>query len=174
MDVVKTNISRLNGRIDVISVPGEGSTFTISLPLTLAILPVLVVGLGRQPFAIPLSLVREIIPIDPEAVQRVSGRATLVVREEVLPIRTLASLIGWPEAGPAAYGVLMQCGDTAFVLAIDNFIGRDDVVIKPLLDIKPKGIAGATLSGDGSIVLVLDMEELLAVGAPSGAQAAFA
>ncbi|MDA8095417.1 MAG: chemotaxis protein CheA [Betaproteobacteria bacterium] len=174
MDVVKTNISRLNGRIDVVSVPGEGSTFTISLPLTLAILPVLVVGLGRQPFAIPLSLVREIIPIDPQTVQRVSGRATLVVREEVLPIRTLASLIGWPEQGPAAYGVLMQCGDTAFVLAIDNFIGRDDVVIKPLLDIKPKGIAGATLSGDGAIVLVLDMEELLAAGASSGAQAAFA
>ena len=60
-----------------------------------------------------------------------------------------------------AFGVLMQTADTSFILAVDGFVGRDDVVIKPLSDIKPKGIAGATLSGDGSIVLVLDMEELL-------------
>lgn len=161
MDVVKTNIQRLNGRIDVNSVVGKGSTFTISLPLTLAILPVLVVLVEQQPFAVPLSLVREIIPIDPKNVQQVSGKATIVVREEVLPIRSLASLIGWPEAQRPAFGVLMHSAETTFILAIDGFIGRDDVVIKPLSDIKPKGVAGATLSGDGSVVLVLDMEELL-------------
>lgn len=161
MDVVKTNIQRMNGRIEVNSIVGEGTTFTISLPLTLAILPVLVVRVGTQPFAVPLSLVREIIPIQTEQVQQISGRATMVVREEVLPIRSLASLIGWPETAIPAFGVLMQSGDTSFILAIDGFVGRDDVVIKPLLDIKPKGIAGATLSGDGQVVLVLDMEELL-------------
>ncbi len=161
MDVVKTNIQRLNGRVDVNSVPGKGSTFTISLPLTLAILPVLVVLVGKQPFAVPLSLVREIIPIDPQSVQQVSGKATMVVRDEVLPIRSLASLIGWPESQRPTFGVLMHSGEASFILAIDGFIGRDDVVIKPLSDIKPKGVAGATLSGDGSVVLVLDMEELL-------------
>jgi len=161
MDVVKTNISRLNGKIDVVSVPGQGSTFTISLPLTLAILPVLVVRLNDQSFAIPLSMVREIIPIKPEEVQRVSGRATMVVRDEVLPIRSLARLIGWEAKKSPAFGVLMHASDTAFIMAVDGFVGRDDVVIKPLSDIKPKGIAGATLSGDGSIVLVLDMEALL-------------
>lgn len=160
MDVVKTNISRLNGRIDINSQTGHGTTITISLPLTLAILPVLLVRLGTQPFAVPLSLVREIITINAKEIQQVSGRATMVVREEVLPIRTLAGLIGWPEIMPA-YGVLMQTADTSFILGIDGFLGRDDVVIKPLLDIKPKGIAGATLSGDGDVVLVLDIEELL-------------
>jgi len=172
MDVVKTNIQRLNGRIDVTSVPGQGSTFSISLPLTLAILPVLVVRLGTQPFAIPLSMVREIIPIAPKDIQRVSGKPTLVVRDEVLPIKSLAALIDWPQDTTPAFGVLMQAADTSFVLAVDGFVGRDDVVIKPLSDIKPKGIAGATLSGDGAIVLVLDMEELLT--ASSGDTQAFA
>lgn len=162
MDVVKTNITKLNGKIDVLSVPGQGTTFTISLPLTLAILPVLVVRLNDQSFAVPLSLVREIIPIKPDALQRVSGRATLVVRDEVLPVRSLARMIGWESRQPPAYGVLMHAAESTFILAVDGFVGRDDVVIKPLADIKPKGIAGATLSGDGSIVLVLDMEELLA------------
>jgi len=161
MDVVRTNIQKLNGRIDINSVVGHGTTITISLPLTLAILPVLVVRLGEQPFAVPLSMVREIIPIHPEEIQRVSGRATMVVRDEVLPVRSLASLIGWPQEGMPSFGVLMQATATNFILAIDGFIGRDDVVIKPLHDIKPKGIAGATLSGDGLVVLVLDIEELL-------------
>ncbi|MBU1690205.1 MAG: chemotaxis protein CheA [Gammaproteobacteria bacterium] len=161
MDVVRTNIQKLNGRIDINSVVGHGTTITISLPLTLAILPVLVVRLGEQPFAVPLSMVREIIPINPAEIQRVSGRATMVVRDEVLPVRSLASLIGWPQDGTPSFGVLMQATATNFILAIDGFIGRDDVVIKPLHDIKPKGIAGATLSGDGLVVLVLDIEELL-------------
>jgi two-component system chemotaxis sensor kinase CheA len=161
MDVVRTNIQKLNGRIDINSVVGHGTTITISLPLTLAILPVLVVRLGEQPFAVPLSMVREIIPIHPEEIQRVSGRATMVVRDEVLPVRSLASLIGWPQEGMPSFGVLMQATATNFILAIDGFLGRDDVVIKPLHDIKPKGIAGATLSGDGLVVLVLDIEELL-------------
>jgi two-component system chemotaxis sensor kinase CheA len=161
MDVVRTNIQKLNGRIDINSVIGHGTTITISLPLTLAILPVLVVRLGEQPFAVPLSMVREIIPIHPDEIQRVSGRATMVVREEVLPVRSLASLIGWPQNGMPSFGVLMQTTTTNFILAIDGFIGRDDVVIKPLHDIKPKGIAGATLSGDGLVVLVLDIEEML-------------
>jgi len=161
MDVVKTNIQRLNGRVDVTSVVGQGTSFRILLPLTLAILPVLMVRLGEQPFAVPLSMVREIIPIHAEDVQRVSGKATMVVREEVLPIRTLASLIGWQQTTVPAFGVLMQSGDSTFIMAIDSFIGQADVVIKSLLDIKPRGIAGATLTGDGAIVLVLDMDELL-------------
>jgi two-component system chemotaxis sensor kinase CheA len=162
MDVVKTNITKLNGKLDIESVPGQGMTITISLPLTLAILPVLVVRLNNQSFAVPLSMVREIIPIRPSEVQTVSSRATMVVREEILPIRSLATLIGWENREVPRYGVLLHVAEHTFILAVDGFVGRDDVVIKPLADIRPKGISGATLSGDGSIVLVLDMEELLA------------
>lgn len=161
MDVVKTNIQRLNGRIDIQSIVGEGSRFTISLPLTLAILPVLVVRVCGQPFAVPLAMVREIIPIRHEQIQEVSGRATIVVRDEILSVRSLASLLGWEEVQLPQFGVLMQSAEHSFILAVDSFIGRDDVVIKPLQNIRPKGVAGATLSGDGSVVLVLDMEDLL-------------
>jgi two-component system chemotaxis sensor kinase CheA len=174
MDVVKTNITRLNGKIDIESAPGHGTTLTISLPLTLAILPVLVVRLNNQSFAVPLSLVREIIPIRPNEVQRVSGRATMVVRDEVLPVRSLSTLLAWEAKHAPSYGVLMHAADNTFILAVDGFVGRDDVVIKPLSDIKPKGIAGATLSGDGSIVLVLDMEELLSSNRPDTPGALFA
>lgn len=161
MDVVRTNIQRLNGRVDIQSVAGEGSRVTIQLPLTLAILPVLVVKVLDQPFAVPLAMVREIIPIRQEQIQEVSGRATIVVRDEILSVRSLASLIGWEENHIPNFGVLMQSAEHSFILAVDSFIGRDDVVIKPLQNIRPKGVAGATLSGDGSIVLVLDMEDLL-------------
>lgn len=161
MDVVRTNIQRLNGRIDIHSIAGEGSRFSIQLPLTLAILPVLVVKVKDQPFAVPLAMVREIIPIRQEQIQEVSGRATIVVRDEILSVRSLSALIGWEEDHIPSFGVLMQSAEHSFILAVDSFIGRDDVVIKPLQNIRPKGIAGATLSGDGSIVLVLDMEDLL-------------
>jgi len=161
MDVVRTNIQKLNGRIDINSIPGEGTRISISLPLTLAILPVLVVRACNQPFAVPLAMVREIITIDPNAVQEVSGKPTIVVRDEILPLRTLAGLLGWEPTQKPYFGVLMQSAEKSFILAIDSFVGRDDVVIKPLQNIRPKGVAGATLSGDGSVVLVLDMEDLL-------------
>jgi two-component system, chemotaxis family, sensor kinase CheA len=161
MDVVKSNIQKLNGRIDITSEPGSGTRIAISLPLTLAILPVLVVRVGDQPFAVPLSMVREIIPIRSSEVQAVSGRATMVVRDEVLPVRTLSGMIGWPQPEQPRYGVLLQAALSSLVLAVDGFVGRDDVVIKPLDQIRPKGVAGATLAGDGSVVLVLDMETLL-------------
>jgi two-component system chemotaxis sensor kinase CheA len=161
MDVVKTGIEKLNGRIEIDSEMGVGTLFRISLPLTLAILPVLVVKHANQPFAVPLGMVHEIITLDPNAIQRVGGRATIVVRDQVLAVRSLSALLGWPSETPPQYGVLMQCASSAFLLAVDDYVGREDVVIKPLTDIKPVGVAGATLSGDGSVILVLDIEPLL-------------
>jgi two-component system chemotaxis sensor kinase CheA len=162
MDVVKTNIQKLNGHIEIESHAGRGTTFSIMLPLTLAILPVLVVRQGRQPFAIPLSLVHEIIRLEPAAVQAVSGRTALTIRDEVLQVRSLARLLGRQPAGAPRYGVLMQSTVTRFVLAIDSFAGREDVIVKPIKDVRPDGVAGVTLASDGSVVLVLEMEALLA------------
>jgi two-component system chemotaxis sensor kinase CheA len=161
MDVVKTNIQKLNGSIDIKSVMGKGSTFVISLPLTLAILPVLLVKLGDQPFAVPLSMVREILPIKIEAVQEVGGCATMVVRGEVLPMYPLSHLLGWSSDVIPEYGVLMQMAEHTFILAIDGFMGREDAVIKSLDDFRPKGVAGVTTLSNGQIVLILDMKEVL-------------
>ncbi|MQM34821.1 MAG: chemotaxis protein CheA [Candidatus Accumulibacter phosphatis] len=161
MDVVKTNIQKLNGSIEIRSELGKGSVFSISLPLTLAILPVLLVLLGDQPFALPLSMVREILPIDHERMQEVGGKETLVVRGEILPVIALSRLLGWPQLARPEYGVLMQTAERSFILAVDNFAGRDDAVIKALDDFRPRGVAGVTTLSNGQIVLILDMKELL-------------
>jgi two-component system chemotaxis sensor kinase CheA len=162
MDVVKTNIQKLNGAVEIRSEPGKGSVFIISLPLTLAILPVLLVQLGDQPFALPLSLVREILPIEQSRIQEVGGKETLVVRGEVLPVISLARLLGWPLERYPEYGVFMQTAERSFILAVDSFAGRDDAVIKSLEDFRPRGVAGVTTLSNGQIVLILDMKELLA------------
>lgn len=161
MDVVKTNIQKLNGNISIVSEPGKGSEFTISLPLTLAILPVLLLRLCNQSFAVPLSLVREILSVSPEDLQQVSGKATMVVRGEVLPVLSLARLIGWEQTETPEVGVLMQVGANSFILSADGFAGHDDVVIKSLDTFRPKGVAGVTMSSEGDIVLILDIKELL-------------
>ncbi|MDE2599937.1 MAG: chemotaxis protein CheA [Rhodocyclaceae bacterium] len=161
MDVVKTNIQKLNGSIETKSALGKGTTFIISLPLTLAILPVLLVQLDQQPFAVPLSMVREILPIDVAEVQEVGGRATMVVRGEVMPIYPLNYMLGWASERTPGYGVLMQTAEHTFILAIDGFMGREDAVIKSLEDFRPKGVAGVTTLSNGQIVLILDIKELL-------------
>jgi two-component system chemotaxis sensor kinase CheA len=161
MDVVKTNIQKLNGSVEIRSQAGKGTSFIISLPLTLAILPVLLVRFGDQPFAVPLSMVREILPVDLAEVQEVGGRATMVVRGEVLPVYPLSYLLGWSPEGVPEYGVLMQTAEHTFILAIDGFMGREDAVIKSLEDFRPKGVAGVTTLSNGQIVLILDMKELL-------------
>ncbi|MDR1889968.1 MAG: chemotaxis protein CheA [Zoogloeaceae bacterium] len=161
MDVVKTNIQKLNGSIEIRSEIGKGSVFLISLPLTLAILPVLLVLLGDQPFALPLSLVREILPIERDKVQEVGGKSTLVVRGEILPVISLVRLLGWPQERYPEYGVLMQTAERSFILGVDSFAGRDDAVIKSLEDFRPHGVAGVTTLSNGQIVLILDMKELL-------------
>jgi len=162
MDVVKTNIQKLNGSVEIRSELGKGTVFLISLPLTLAILPVLLVLLGDQPFALPLSMVREILPIEKDKMQEVGGKETLVVRGEVLPVVALSRLLGWPQLQTPEYGVLMQAAERSFILSVDSFAGRDDAVIKSLDDFRPRGVAGVTTLSNGQIVLILDMKELLA------------
>ncbi len=161
MDVVKTNIQRLKGRIELESVPGKGTTITIVLPLTLAILPVLNLRLGTQPFAVPLIAVREIIELSDDKIKHVSGKPHILIRGEVLPLYELAHVIGRPRADLSPLGVVAVCGDRALVLGVDGLMGQDEVMIKPLAGVKPRGVAGATISGEGALVLVLELHELL-------------
>jgi hypothetical protein len=90
------------------------------------------------------------------------GKETLVVRGEILPVIALSRLLGWPQVQQPEYGVLMQTAERSFILAVDNFAGRDDAVIKALDDFRPRGVAGVTTLSNGQIVLILDMKELLA------------
>lgn len=161
MDVVKTNIEKLKGQIDLQSTPGVGSHIVVSLPLTLAILPVLMLKLVDQPYAIPLSAVREIIPLRQQDMHKVGRTQAMTIRGEVLPVLDLAALLGRERKDPPALAVVLAYGERQLVLGVDGFIGQDEVMIKPLEGIHPKGVAGATLSGDGTLVLVLEMKQLL-------------
>jgi two-component system chemotaxis sensor kinase CheA len=161
MDVVATSIRRLKGRVDIVSRPGRGTRFVITLPLTLAILPVLNLKLGGQPLALPLSCVHEIIALEASRIQRVGGRPALLLRGEVLPIVDLAALLGRERGRAPEVGVIAQSGEARLVLAVDATLGQDEVMVKPLGDFKPRGVAGATLSGGGELVLVLELSELL-------------
>lgn len=160
MDVVRTNIQKLKGRIDLRSVPGRGTTVRLVLPLTLAVLPVLMFRLGTQTYALPLTQVREIIRLREEDVQYVSNRPSILLRGQVMPLVALGTLIGG-DRGSCAVGAVVDNGELPMVLAADSFVGQDDVLIKALDGYRPPGVAGATLSAEGSLVLVLDLKELL-------------
>lgn len=160
MDVVRNNVLRLSGRIEIDSEPGRGTTITIDLPLTLAILPVLMFRLQRQPYAIPLAMVREIVRIEPDSVQLVSGRPCVPMRGEVLPLLDIAGILGRSRDN-GDVGILIQIAAQSLLLRVDSFMGQDEVVIRAFDGFKPKGVAGATLASDGALVLVLDLPELL-------------
>jgi two-component system chemotaxis sensor kinase CheA len=162
MDVVKTNIQRLKGRIDMNSEPGKGTRLTIRLPLTLAILPVLMLKAGGQAYAVPLGAVREIVELPVGAIQHVSGAPHVIVRGEVLPVMALVDALGHPTGTLPPLGVVVHLLDQALVLAVDVMLGQDEVMVKPVEGVKAKGVSGATISGQGELVLVLELHELLA------------
>ena len=161
MDVVKTNIHKLKGRIDIHSEPGKGSRFVISLPLTLAILPVLMLEVCGQRYALPLSAVAEVLTIREEDLHSVSGRPAMMVRGQALALIDLAQVLGRPRAQPAGVAIIARVNEQQLALGVDLCHGQDEVMLKPLEGFKPRGVAGATLAGDGSLVVVLDMAELL-------------
>jgi two-component system chemotaxis sensor kinase CheA len=161
MDVVKTQVERLKGRVEIDSQPGRGTRIAIRLPLTLAILPVLVAALDAQPFAIPLGAVREIVALDRGGVRSVAGRPHILLRGEVLPVASLRTLLGRAVEAPPPVGVVLALLDETIVLGVDSVLGQDEVMIKPVDGLRARGIAGATVSGDGELVLVLELHELL-------------
>ena len=116
----------------------------------------------------PLSIVREIISLTSGAVQRVSCKPAVNVRGEMLPLLDLGAMIGKPPRGEGSgsIGVVASNAGQTFILTVDRLYGQDDVVIKPLAGFKPKGVAGATVSSEGALVLVLEMRELM--GEPRG------
>ena len=167
MDVVKTRIAQLNGSVDIDSRKGRGSRLSIRVPLTLAIMPTLMVVLGNQPFALPLASVSEIFDMDHNRTNVIDGQLTVLVRNKALPLFYLRKwLVRNPQAsenGHMGHVVMVQVGSQKVGFVVDQLIGQEEVVIKPLgamLQGMP-GFAGATITGDGRIALILDVPSLM-------------
>lgn len=167
MDVVKTKISQLNGTLDIKSVLGQGSRFSIKVPLTLAIMPTLMVMLENQAFAFPLVSVNEIFHLDLKKTNIVNGQQVVVIRGKTLPIFHLKSWLVKGKSGEAhpdeAHVVVVQVGINEVGFVVDQLVGQEEVVIKPLGKMLQgtAGMAGATITGDGRIALILDVPSML-------------
>lgn len=167
MDVVKTKINQLNGTINIDSEMGKGTRLDIKVPLTLAILPTLMIVVGQQTFALPLGAVSEIINMDISKTNTVDGQLTMIVRSKAIPIFFLQEWL--VRGGPGhidrekGHVVVVQIGTQQVGFVVDALIGQEEVVIKPLdalLQGTP-GMAGATITSDGGIALILDIPGLL-------------
>jgi two-component system chemotaxis sensor kinase CheA len=164
LDVVLKSIERLNGLVEVETVPGVGSKFIIELPLTLAIISALLVEAAGRTFAVPLGPVMESLKLRPEDIKSINGRDTLRLRDRIVPLIRLAEFFGLPEAAEPdrEYVVILGRGDKRVGLVVDRLRGQQEVVIKPV-DTAIAGaaaavaLAGATIMGDGRVVLILDV-----------------
>lgn len=165
LDVVKTMIEKLKGTVSVSSKRGEGTTFTIKLPLTLAIIQGLLVKVGTQVYSIPIASVIESQRIKPTDIKTIDNYEVLNVRNEVISVLRLSRLFGIKETKHDDFCNIVIVGskDKKVGIMVDSLIGEEDVVIKPLKDqftVSP-GIAGASILGDGSVSLIIDVSQLL-------------
>ena len=161
----------MNGMVEIDSKLGRGSKIVIKLPLTLAILPTLMVVLGTQPFALPLASVVEIFNLDLKRTNVVDGQLTIRVRERALPLFYLRKWLVDSRHAEPDYGngsgsghvVVVNVGNVQVGLVVDYLVGQEEVVIKPLGALLQglQGMAGATITGDGKIALILDVPGLM-------------
>lgn len=171
MDVVKTRINQLNGMIEIDSVPGKGTTMLIKVPLTLAIMPTLMVKLGEreQTFALPLVNVSEILELDMKNINEVNGNPVIIVRGKPVPLVYLSNCLTSGSGnyeGTTAHVVIVTIGTNHVGLLVDKLVGREEVVIKPLGAMLQgtAGLAGATITGNGNIALIIDLPSLIQSG----------
>jgi len=176
LDVVLKSIERLNGLVEVETLPGIGSKFIIQLPLTLAIISVLLVESGTQVYAIPLSSVIESLKVQTSDLHQINGRDTIRVRDRIVPLVHLRELFELPgERRPSQYVVILGRGEKRLGLVVDRLRGQQEVVIKGLdavISGAAFGLAGATIMGDGRVVLILDVATLFEGKRQSAARAA--
>jgi two-component system chemotaxis sensor kinase CheA len=164
LDVVLKSIERSNGLVEVETVPGVGTKFIIQLPLTLAIISALLIETSGRLYALPLSSVIESIRFKAEDVHHINGREALRIRDRIVPLAALSALFGLPEGETRArYAVILGRGEKRIGLVVDSLKGQQEVVIKAL-DPSVSGtafaVAGATIMGDGRVVLILDVASL--------------
>lgn len=166
MDVVKTKIAQLNGSVNIDSKMGVGTRLDIKVPLTLAILPTLMIIVGKQTFALPLGAVNEIINMDISKTNVVDGQLTMIVRSKAIPLFYLRDWLTKEKSKcdrDKGHVVVVQIGNQQLGFVVDALVGQEEVVIKPLdamLQGTP-GMAGATITSDGGIALIVDVPNLL-------------
>ena len=165
MDVVRTNIRKINGSVDLESEPGKGSQIIIKLPLTIAIIQALMVEVEQSIFAIPLSTVIEAVRISRSDIKTINGREVLHLRDRVLPLIRLAQEFDIPTNSERErfYVVVAALGDRRVGVVVDELRSQEEVVIKSIWDYLEtvKGVSGATITGEGKVVLILDTSELV-------------
>ncbi|MBA5868747.1 MAG: chemotaxis protein CheA [Nitrospira sp. CR2.1] len=165
MDVVRTNIRKINGSVELESEPGKGSQIIIKLPLTIAIIQALMVEVEKSIFAIPLSTVIEAVRISRTDIKTINGREVLHLRDRVLPLIRLAQEFDIPTDAERErfYVVVAALGDRRIGVVVDELRSQEEVVIKSIWDYLEtvKGVSGATITGEGKVVLILDTSELV-------------
>jgi two-component system chemotaxis sensor kinase CheA len=171
MDIVRTNIERLNGNIQIETWPGRGTQFEIILPLTLAIVPALLVRVAAGTYAIPIVTVLETLRIAQREIQTIAGKSVILLRDQVLPVAKLADLFGLPASanGRAKYEyvVVVRSGKSQLGLIVDGLVGEHEVVVKSLSAIVGEipGITSAAILGDGQVALILEVQGLFKLAA---------
>jgi two-component system chemotaxis sensor kinase CheA len=161
MDVVKTNISKLNGYVEIITHKDMGTTFRISIPLTLAIVQALMVRAGGAQYAIPLTPIEETLKVERKDIADVVRQKVIVIRGKVHPFFELSDILGGNGSGGQMHrqAIVITAGETRFCLGVDELLGQEEVVIKGIdgIDAASAHILGATITGDGRVVLILDV-----------------
>jgi two-component system chemotaxis sensor kinase CheA len=166
MDVVKKNIEKLNGTLEVETTQGQSTRIRIKIPLTLAIIPALLVRVKEELFTIPLSVVDETLRVFKEEISVIEGVDVMYLRDETIPLIRLRDIFGMgprSEMAEKFFVVIVNTGQKRVGLIVDNMLGQEEVVIKPLEDYlqENSGFSGATILGDGQISLILDVYELI-------------
>jgi len=164
MDVVKSNVAKLNGYVEIFTEKDKGTTFRISLPLTLAIIQAMMVQVGDEIYAIPQSMIEETLRIGIDEIKEVTGQRVLTIRDRVLPVFFLNEILSTSGGVDNArkYILVASVGDRRFCISVDSVIGQEEIVIKTIngIDSEECGIMGATITGDGKVVLILDLAVL--------------
>lgn len=164
MDVVKSNVAKLNGYVEIFTEKDKGTTFRISLPLTLAIIQAMMVQVGNEIYAIPQSMIEETLRISINDIKEVTGQKVLTIRDRVLPLFLLNDILGAPDNADndRKYVLVASVGDRKFCISVESVLGQEEIVIKTIngLDSEECGIMGATITGDGKVVLILDLAGL--------------
>ena len=168
MDVVKTNIQKLKGTIDIESEMGKGSKFIIKLPLTLAIIQALLVEVNKEVFSIPLDSVLEVVRAGGQDLSTINGREVIRLRNSVLPLARLSEVLAVGHNGISKhegemYVVVVGLAEQRLGIVVDSLLGQKEIVIKSLGDYlgSVRGIAGSTILGDGRVIMIIDVGELM-------------